>query len=216
MLKIGICLLGVFILLAISESLNIKGAHKSEVVRKFTHISVGIFAASWPWLISWRAIQLIGLAMVAVVFINRRFDVFRFNKGLRRESFGDYFFALAIAACALLTSSKIFFAIAILNLALADGFAAVIGRKYGTKWKYTFFKHTKTLIGTMSFWFLSLIIFAIGGLFAHTQLNINGYITLIVLAPPILSFLENASPQGLDNLIIPMAAIGALHIAATL
>jgi len=216
MLSIIACLAGVFILLAVSESLTIKGTHKGELVRKFTHITVGIFVASWPWLISWRAIQIIGIAMAVVVFVNRRFDFFRFNKGLRRESYGDYFFALAITACALLTSSKIFFALAMLNLALADGFAAVVGRKYGGKWKYKIFGHAKTVIGTMTFWFISLAVFATGGLLAHAQLDINGYVVLIVLAPPILTFLESASPQGLDNLIIPLAAIGLLHIVAAL
>jgi dolichol kinase len=214
MLSVIVCLVGVFILLAISESLNIKGSHKSELIRKFTHISVGIFVAFWPWLISWRAIQIIGIVMVAVVFFNRRVDIFRFNKGLRRETYGDYFFALAITLCALLTTSKVFFAIAIAQLALADGLAAVIGRKYGLKWKYQLLNHTKTLLGTMTFWFISLCVFGFGVLFAQNQVDLNGYRLLIILAPPILALLENASPQGLDNLTIPLAALGALQVAA--
>lgn len=215
MLKILTCLVGVFILLVISESLTIKDRHKGELVRKFTHITVGTFIAFWPWLMSMRAIQIIGLAMVAVVYFNRSVDIFRFNRNLQRETWGDYFFALAISLTAQLTDSKILFAIAVLNLALADGLAAVIGRKYGAKWRYRIFTQRKSLIGSMTFWFISLCVFGVGALFAQSQINITGYLLLIVLAPPVLTLLENASVFGLDNITVPLAALGALYLAST-
>jgi dolichol kinase len=214
MLSVLLCLAGVFALLAISEFLNFSGSHTGELRRKFTHITVGIFVASWPWLLTWRTIQFLGLAMLLVIFINRHFDLFRFNKGLRRETYGDYFFALAITVCALLTTHKVFFAIAVLQLALADGVAAVAGRKYGTKWKYTVFNHSKTVIGSMAFWFVSLGILGVGTLFAQDEIDANSYGLLIILAPPLLTIIENLSPQGLDNLLIPVAVLGALHTAA--
>lgn len=214
MLSALLCIVGVFALLVISERLNFSGTHTGELRRKFTHITVGIFAASWPWLISWHSIQILGLIMAAMVYVNREFDIFRFNKGLRRETYGDYFFALAITACALLSTNKVFFALAILHLALADGVAAVAGRKYGTKMKYKVFSQTKTVIGTMSFWFISLAIIGTGTLFAQDVIGLNGYRVLITFAPPVLAAIENLSPQGFDNLLIPVAVIGALNIAA--
>jgi len=215
MLSVLFCLAGVFVLLAISEFLNFSGSHTGELRRKFTHITVGIFVATWPWLIGWRTIQLLGLAMLIIIFVNRRYDLFRFNKGLRRETYGDYFFALAITLCALLTTNKVFFAVAILHLALADGVAAVAGRKYGLKWKYKVFNHSKTVIGSMAFWFVSLGILGVGTLFARDALDTNGYRLLIILVPPLLTIIENLSPQGLDNLLIPVAVLGALHAATT-
>jgi len=152
MLAVIYCLISVFGLLVIAEILWRYKILKGENLRKFTHISVGTFAAFWPWLISWRSIQLIALAMAVVVLINRRYQWLHLRGITKdtRESYGDVMLALAILLCALLTTNKIFFALAVLNMALADGFAAVVGQGYGRRWKYKVFHQLKTVVGSMA------------------------------------------------------------------
>ncbi len=215
MLAVIFCLVGVAALLAVAEYLGKHKILKGENQRKFVHISVGTFVAFWPWLISWEAIQFIGLAMLLVVLLSRHQNphLWRFNKISKRDSYGDIFFALAIIASALLTDVKIFFALAILNLALADGVAAIIGQNFGKHWRYKIYHHTKTVIGTMVFWLVSIYIMGTGLLFAHDLIGFNGYVLLVVVLPPVLTLLENISIMGLDDLLIPVVVIVALRSA---
>lgn len=206
-----VCLLGVGAILGISEILWQKKILKGENQRKFVHIAGGCFAAFWPWLISWRAIQVLGVVLLAGVLANRYRKFSHFQDGTRRESYGDIFSALAIVACASLTTEPVFFAIAILHLALADGLAAVVGTGYGKKWRYKVFGHTKTVIGSMTFWFVSLCIIGCGVLFASDILAYTNYALLLVALPPILATLENLAILGSDNIVIPVAVIFTLN-----
>lgn len=209
----AVCVLGVFAILVISEILARYKILNSENRRKFVHILVGSFVAVWPWLISWQAIQGIGVAMLAVVAINQQWPIFKFNKNVRRITHGDYFYALAILAGTLLTSNKIFFALAILHLALADGLAALVGINFGKYWKYKVFHQNKTVLGSMTFWLASLLILGFGIPFAHDHITFGNYTILLLALPPLLTLLENLSVFGMDNLVIPVLVILALRLA---
>jgi phytol kinase len=213
MVGLVICLGGVLGLLILDDILASAKILKVESRRKFAHIAVGVFVASWPWLISWRTIQAVATAMLLVVAINNRRTIFKFNKGIARKSYGDYFFALGILASAGLSSSKVFFMIAMLHLGLADAMGALIGSRFGFKWRYKVFNHTKTVIGSMAIWVTSLIILGVGVLFAHELISFSHYLLLLVVLPPLITALENISVYGLDNLVIPVVVVIALQIA---
>jgi dolichol kinase len=185
-----------------------------ELKRKLVHIAVALFVAFWPWIMSWKAIQLIGIAMVLVLLVNRQIKILHYLGGIRQQTYGDVFLALSITTTALLTNEKIFFAVAILHVALADGLAAIIGTKFGRKFRYKVFGQTKTVIGTMTFWLLSVAILAVGLLPAYDLIPFNHYAALLILLPPILALTENAAVWGVDNLAIPIVVIAALHLAA--
>lgn len=211
MLSILICLTGVLAILIFAEILWRKKVLRYENYRKFIHMSVGSFAAFWPWLISWHAIQLIGLAMAVTVLIDREVRVFKISWRINRQTYGDLFFALAITISALITNNKYFFMIGVLHLALADGLAAIIGYKYGKKWRYKVFGETRSVVGTMAFWITSFLILGFG-LLLVLQPTIYVYALILLLAPPALSFLENISILGLDNIVVSAAIIIALKI----
>jgi dolichol kinase len=215
MLAIALCLFGVFLLLVATEKIFEKKYLRGEYLRKFLHISVGSFVAVWPWFLSWQTIRLIGLAMLIGVFLNHHSRIVKFNH-ISRKTYGDILFALVIVAAALLTTSKIFFALAILHLSLADGFAAVVGEKYGKLWRYKIFNQTKSVPGSMAFWFISLCILGTGALFAHDLISFKNYVLLLLLLPPVLTYLENISPFGTDNVVVPIVALYGLHLAQVL
>jgi dolichol kinase len=146
--------------------------------------------------------------------VNRQIKILHYLGGIRQQTYGDVFLALSITTTALLTNEKIFFAVAILHVALADGLAAIIGTKFGRKFRYKVFGQTKTVIGTMTFWLLSVAILAVGLLPAYDLIPFNHYAALLILLPPILALTENAAVWGVDNLAIPIVVIAALHLAA--
>jgi phytol kinase len=213
MLKLLVCFAGAFLLLLIAEAGWRGKTLKGETHRKFVHITVGSFVAFWPWFISFRTITIIGVLMLVGVLLNRRLQVFHYAKNIERETYGDIFFALAIIAASLLTANKVYFALAILHMALADGLAALIGKKFGGPWTYRIRNQTKTLVGSMSFWVTSLCILGAGGLFSSSTISFEGYLILLILLPPVLTAVENLSSKGLDNLLLPIAAIAALNLA---
>ena len=207
-----LCVLIVAAILVSTELLWRHKVLKGELLRKSVHSSIAIFVAFWPWLISQHYIELIGGAFIVGVLLNRQFNIFHMLAGLRKGSLGDIDFALAITLCAFLTDIKIFFCLAILHLALADSAAALAGQRWGKRWRYQVFGQTKTLVGTMTFWFVSLLIMGAGGLFAHNYLTYSDYLLVVFALPPVLTALENLSYLGADNLTVPAAVIIALRL----
>ncbi len=207
------CIFGIFALLVISEILWMYKILKGEDQRKFVHITVGTFIAFWPWLLSYKAIAFMGLALLAIILVNRWRIIFHFRTGVNRETYGDIFFALVITFCALISTPKIFFTLAILHMSLADGFAAVIGQKYGKQWRYKVFRHTKSVVGSMTFWFVSVCILGTGVLFANGLISYGPYVVLLLLLPPVLTVVENIGILGFDNIFVPLAVLLALRLA---
>jgi len=215
MIKIIASLLGVLLILLISEWLYTRHMLMVEDRRKFVHILSGAFIAFWPYWMSWNAIQIIGLLIVLGVALNRKYDVFKFSKNIHRETYGEYFFGLAMTACAMLTHNKIFFTLAILILALSDGFAALVGKHYGQKSKYKVFGNTKTVAGTLTFWFVTVCILGTGVLFAHDYIPLINYYWLVLFLPPLLCLVENVFVWGLDDLAVPVITVLVLRLAQT-
>jgi dolichol kinase len=213
MLAVILSLLGVLIVLLLDEFFWRRKLVHGELKRKFVHIVVTIFVAFWPWIMSWKSIQLIGIAMVLVLLVNRQLKILHYLGNSRQRTYGEVFLALAITTTALLTDNKVFFAIAMLHVALADGLAAVIGTKFGRNWSYKVFSQTKTIAGSMTFWIVSLFILGVGLLWAHNVIPLNHYSILLIILPPILTLVENIAALGIDNLAVPVVVVIALQLA---
>lgn len=213
MLATFACLAGVFAILVFGELIGQKRLVRGDPLRKILHISIGSFIAFWPWLISWQTIVWIGVAMLAVVLLNHRIKLVDFHSNINRRTYGDVFFALGVIAAALLADERIFFTLAVLVMSFGDSAANIIGQKYGQKWRYQVFGHSKTVIGSMAMWFVSLCVLGVGLLFAHGLVTYSAYTILILATPPILALLENISIMGFDNLVVPVAVLLALNLA---
>jgi phytol kinase len=213
MLAILACLFGIFIILVAGELLWQNHLLKDENQRKFVHILAGSFIAFWPWLISWRSIQFISLLMVIVTLFNHRLKIFN-HLGKHRYDYGDVLFAVGVFLCSLITTQKTLFALAVLQMALADGLAAVIGKKFGKHWRYKVFDEERTIIGSMTFWVVSLCILGTGFIVASNLMAYSTYAALLLLLPPALVLLENVTTRGFDNVLVPVVALIILNFAA--
>jgi len=214
MLNFIICVLGLGLLLVASELLGKYKILKGEYQRKFLHIASGSFMAAWPWLIGWGTIQILSLLMIAIMAANHYMGIFNYQKRIGRVSYGDIFLALAVLISSVLTHNKIFFAMAILEVAVADGLAALAGSSYGKEWVYKVLGYKKTLIGTMVFWIATTSILTPGLLASHDIFSFQDYYYLLLLLPPALTLIENVAIFGIDNLIIPIFLIIVLRIVA--
>jgi len=85
-------------------------------------------------------------------------------------------------------------------MSLADGMAAIVGVTWGRRTNYMVFRHPKSLVGSTTFFVVSLaILFGFSAL-SGTALNLGIIIGLASMATAI----ENLGVAGLDNLLVPV------------
>jgi len=198
----------VLILLLIAEYLWRIKHYYSEITRKFVHITVGTFAAFWPWFLSRSQIELIAVAFLVVVIISRLFTIFSSIHLIGRKTIGEIFFAISIGSIALITSNRYIFMAALLQLSIADGMAAIIGTNFGQRFRYTVFGHSKSLIGSLTFLIFSTTILVVYFSISHA----SGTWPTLIWLPIVATFLENIGIRGSDNVLVPITVAVVLRL----
>lgn len=211
MINVLICIGGLVAILLSAEVMFRAKLLSGEYLRKYVHILGATFIAFWPWLVSWRTIQILGLLMGIIYWANQRLKVLHEDGYVKRKTEGEILFAMTVVLLPLATHNELFFAIAILHMALADGLAAVVGTSFKNPHKYKVFGMKKSVYGTFAFWFTSTLILSIGLLFAGTTFTMQNYLIAITVLPLVLAALENLSPWGADNLTVPLVTVVALN-----
>jgi phytol kinase len=199
-MNILLSVLAVLVVLLLSEYGWRKHWLDNEVGRKFVHITVGSFVAFWPFFMSWNDIRLLSLAFLIVVIVSNRLKVFHAINSVQRPTFGEICFAAVVGLLTFVTHSKGIYAAALLQMSIADGFAAIVGTRYGRDNKYHLLGHTKSVVGTTAFLATSLLILA--GYSVYSAAGLTG--SAILIGAAVAAVLENISPIGLDNLVVPL------------
>lgn len=192
----------IFLALVISELLWRKKITSPETSRKLVHIVSGVVVAFLPFYTSYRAIAILSLLFGFVLFLSSKFKIFKSIKQVKRRSVGEYMFALVILILALISPEPYIFMIAMLNLALGDGLAALIGEKFGKSNRYKILNNQKSIIGSSTFLLASLLI-----LFMAINLNYLDFKFPLLFLPLILLTAENFFSKGVDNLVIPIIVV---------
>lgn len=202
----------VLIVLCLSEFGWRKGYMTSEVGRKFVHISVGSFVAFWPFFLSWNQIRLLSIAFLVAVIFSKSFNIFSAIHSVQRPTYGEFFFALVVGLLTFITHSKAIYAASLLQMSVADGMAAIVGVEYGLKkqkWRYYVFGHSKTVIGTATFFLISAAI-----LFSYSADTTRLAWYLVPAIAAAATLIENIGVEGSDNLLAPLlVALVLTHIS---
>lgn len=203
MIPLLIALVGVCLLVVTGEYLRRVHLLRAEVTRKFIHITVASFAATWPFFMEWNQIYLVSMLMFVGILLSRTVHLFPAIHGVKRRTWGELFFAMSIGICAVLGQDPWGFAAAMLVMGVADGFAALVGTLIDNTHRYRVFGHYKSREGTLTFFAMTLFILVscvwLGGMSA-------GLLKLAWLAV-VASALENVSVGGTDNLFVPLAIV---------
>jgi len=189
----------VALILCLSELWWRKRQPNSEFSRKFVHLSVGTFVAFWPFFLSWHEIQLLSLAFVIGVLLSKWLNIFQAIHSVARPTWGEIYFALVVGLLTFVTHSKGVYAAALLQMSIADGLAAVLGVRYGMKHRYHVFGHTKTILGTATFFVVSLVLLLGYGAWSNNLASLVAVVLSLVATG-----VENIAVGGLDNLLIPL------------
>lgn len=207
MLKLLIALLPVALILITSEILWRKKILQGERARKFIHILAGVYIAFWPFYIPFDGIFVLGCIALTLVIYSRYTQLFHAIYSIKRKTYGDILYAVAIVFCSYFGQEPWVFTVSILILALADGGAAVVGKSLGNNNEYQVFglnSLNKSIAGTLTFivftYVCLLVGYALGG-----SIVINENLFVILFTVPVVSaILENTMPYGFDNLATPV------------
>jgi dolichol kinase len=193
-------ILAICVVLGFSELGWRKHWLNNEFGRKFVHITVGTFVAFWPFFLTWNQIRLISVGFLVAVTISSYFKIFHAIHSVQRPTFGEIFFAATVGLLTFITHSKGVYAAALLQMSLADGFAAIFGTHYGRDNKYHLLGHNKSVVGTAAFLVVSFSILIGYGLWST-----HGLATPVaVFGAVAAAILENVAPFGLDNIVVPL------------
>ena len=194
----------VIVLLLITEKIISK---KYPVMsRKILHIMVGNVAFLLPifetgWIMAFVAA---GPFIVFTFLMSSHTPIksIRGKTSSAGHSMGLVYYSITWTILAyLFFDNMVVIAIGILAMSYGDGFASVIGSKYGLK-KYNLFGDEKSYVGSFSMfiftYFMMLVAILFYGIeFSYTILLFLGLIALIA------AIIEGVTPKGLDNLFVP-------------
>lgn len=177
---------------AVVELVKRRVAIPRELARKIVHIGSGVLAAPLAYVLSDREIVVLAASFVGAMLVSRRAHILTAVHDVDRESYGEVLFPLGVTILAALHPQAWVFAYALLVLALADGFAALVGIRYGRR-KLPFGR--KSVLGTATF---LVVAFVIGLPFAPV-----GACAFVALAA---TAAESVLTRGFDNLVLPVLA----------
>ena len=200
----------VIIVLIISEKIL---KDKPYLSRKFPHLMVGGILFLLP-LFSNREIMafLAAFPFVILTFLMSDYSPIKISNKISSSGHGLGLFYYAISWTIL---AYVFFdqpyviAVGIAAMSFGDGFAALIGKKYG-KHEYTIFGETKTIEGSLA---MFLILIAAIWIVLSYYIVFIGYpsfisnIWLILIPALVTTFAEAITPKGLDNFTTCFSAV---------
>lgn len=178
----------------------------NETARKIIHITHGVYVATWPFFVSWRSVIYLEIAFLVMVAFARIFKIFGSHRAVARLSWGEFFYPLGVILLVVTNQPRWVFVLAVLHLALADAFAALVGIRYGKGNRYKVFGQTKSVAGTIAFFVTSVILVSLTFILVPTHIN-DTIVNVLILLPITTTFIENIGVYGVDNLLIPLAVV---------
>ncbi|MEM2086626.1 MAG: SEC59/DGK1/VTE5 family protein [Archaeoglobaceae archaeon] len=183
---------------------------KNELIgRKFLHIMVGNIAFLLPFFESREVMTfLAAFPFVILTFLMSPYSPIRIQSKttLSGHALGLFYYSIAWTILAFfLFERRDAISMGIVAMSYGDGFASLIGTKYGKR-KFSIFGATKSLEGSLAMFLASVAMFAVIQLYYGAEMSI-----LILLLALIATIIEAITPKGLDNLSVSIA-IALLYV----
>lgn len=191
----------------LAEGLNRYSKVDSEVTRKIVHIGTGnvILLAWWLHIPAWVSI---GASVIfsIVALISYRLPILPSINGVGRNSLGTFFYAVSIGVLVSIFWSipkPEFAVIGILVMTWGDGFAALVGQRFGSH-AYELWGSKKSWEGSLAMAVVSTIVTGLILLIAGNPVAIA--VPIAISTALIATGLEAFSRLGVDNLTVPVGS----------
>jgi len=198
------------ILLVFGEVLYHKGV-TAILTRKVAHIGGGILSSLLPYFVTLPEAIFIGGIFSLILIWTRRKHLLNSVHQIEEKNMGAVLFpiGLTISACLFWKTNPLIYQGSALLMGLSDGFAGLIGRRFG-KLFYSF-TGRKTLEGSFTFLITTLAIIIPLIMLMNQPIKISK----VIIGAIILTFVEGAIGKGFDNLFVPIVGGYILFILGT-
>jgi phytol kinase len=202
-------------LLATAELWSRLGSPKPEWTRKLVHLGGGLIGLALPWLIESPLVVFVLTASLSALFLaGEKTKLLRSLHGVERKSRGSEYYPLAICLVFALAADRPgFYVSAVLVLAMADAFAALIGGRYGVL-RYEVEDEFKSIEGSVVFFFVAFLSVHLP-LLLMTDLSRATCVLSALLVAMLVTVFEAISLHGTDNLFVPIAVVFVLQKITT-
>ena len=203
MIKFTIILLYLFSIFLISIFFKKYNKDSSEIVRKIIHIGIGPLIPIAQFLKIDQNSALIFTGIVSLmVLINYTYKLFPTIEDVERKSFGTLFYCLSLFFLISLFWNKDPHALiaGFFIMTFGDGLAGLVGKSFNSK-SWIFLKQTKSLFGTLTMFFTSLLVVCSIGYAQQNNFNFNYFMIAFIS-----TILEQLSILGIDNFIVPISS----------
>ncbi|MGI8500941.1 MAG: diacylglycerol/polyprenol kinase family protein [Hassallia sp.] len=206
-LQVAIVAVWVSLILTIAWLTNRFVNSDAELLRKIVHIGTGnVILFAW-WLDIPASVGITASILAsAVTLLSYLFPILPGINSVGRQSLGTFFYAVSIGvlvACFWHLQQPQYAAIGILIMAWGDGFAALIGQRFG-KHKYQVFGAQKSWEGSLTMAIVSYIVCSLILLFTLGNVWQTWLVSLVVAL--VATGLEAFSLLGVDNLTVPLGS----------
>lgn len=200
---------GYALIILFCELLHKKMKLKSEYTRKLAHVISTLSCLLFPVLFSthWYVAAL-GIGCFFILYYSKQNVFFHSIDSVGRKTFGSFLLPLSICMSyyiALYYTNFTLFTLPIVVLAISDSLACVIGKK----WKSRHLVLGKTAMGTFAF-FVSTFIICFFILYPHNRPEKIILLSFCISISATIA--ELLTPNGMDNITIPVSIIGTLLI----
>lgn len=194
-------------LIVIAELWRRFGNPKPEHTRKLVHLGGGVACLFFPFLIDSPWVVLAMALPLTILFVaGSRLGFLKSLHGVARKSRGAEYYPLAVFLVFVLTRGRPWlYLAAVLVLAVADAFAALIGSRYGVV-RYEVENETKSLEGSLVFLVIAFLAIHLPVLLM-TNLPRPVCVLAALLVAALVTGFEAISLEGADNLFVPLAVV---------
>lgn len=166
------------------------------VTRKIAHIGAAFIAFFSVFFIEKSLIILACFGFAGVMYLSLKSSFFSSIHAVRRNTLGEIYLPLgqAFSAAIFLPQATTEFQYGVLVMGLSDGFAGLIGEKYG-KHQVKILNSKKSIEGSLVFLFTTMLL---------TFLFAPSFGFHLIFIPLALTLTELLLGYGIDNLVIPI------------
>lgn len=210
-----IVILSFGLLLAAAELWSRLGSPKPEWTRKLVHLGGGVIGLFLPWLIESPLVVFALTASLSALFLaGEKTKLLKSLHGVERKSRGSEYYPLAICLVFAITADRpALYVSAVLVLAMADAFAALIGSRYGAL-RYEVEDEFKSVEGSVVFFFVAFLSVHLP-LLLMTDLPRATCVLSALLVAMLVTVFEAIALHGTDNLFVPVAVVFVLQKITT-
>lgn len=181
-----------------------------ETSRKVLHIMVGNVAFILPIFVTKEIMAFVAAApFILLTFLMSPHTPIKSLRGKTSAAghgMGLVYYTITWTILAyLFFDNMVVIAIGIFAMSYGDGFASIIGLRFGKK-KYSVFGENKSYVGSTAMFVFTYIMMIVALLFYDIAITSRILMVLVIIAL-VAAVVEALTPKGLDNLSVPFACV---------